>query len=108
MMRSMEPIAVRSLTHALPESALARLQASTPDMARQMEAAILAEVPRYAADPEVYRQAVLQRCRLATRLFLRILATGRPPAERDIRVVQSIARNIAILGEPLEPLLHAL
>jgi hypothetical protein len=77
-------------------------------MARQMETAILAEVPRYAADPDRYRQAVLQRCRLATRLFVRILQTGRPPAERDIRVVQSIARNIAVQGEPLEPLLHAL
>jgi hypothetical protein len=77
-------------------------------MAREMEEAILTEVPRYAGDPELYRQAVLQRCRLATRLFVRILETGRPPADRDVRVVQGIARNIAVVGEPLEPLLHAL
>lgn len=77
-------------------------------MARQMEAAILDEVPRYAANPELYRHAVLQRCRLATRLFVRILETGSPPADRDVRVVQGIARNVAVVGEPLEPLLHAL
>jgi hypothetical protein len=95
-------------TTTLPRAALERLRASTPEMARQMEEAILTEVPRYTANPDLYREAVLQRCRLATRLFVRILETGSPPADRDVRVVQGIARNIAVVGEPLEPLLHAL
>ena len=99
---------MRRPSETLPASALERLRASTPDMARQMETAILAEVPRYAAEPDQYRQAILQRCRLATRLFIRIVETGMPPGDRDIRVVQGIARNVAAAGEPLEPLLHAL
>jgi hypothetical protein len=73
-----------------------------------MEAAILSEVPRYAGDPDRYGQAVLQRCRLATRIFIRILTTGRPATPREITVVQNIARYVALEGEPLEPLLHAL
>ncbi len=77
-------------------------------ISQRMEAAILSEVPHYAGDPARYRQPVFQRCRLATRMFLRILTTGQPPGPREITVVQNIARNIAILGEPLEPLLHAL
>ena len=104
----MESLSLRPRPPVLPRESLERLRASTPEMAHQMEAAILSEVPRYAANPELYRQAVLQRCRLATRLFVRIIETGRPPADRDVRVVQGIARNIAVVGEPLEPLLHAL
>jgi hypothetical protein len=73
-----------------------------------MESAILSEVTRYAGDPGRYAQPVLQRCRLATHIFLRILTTGRPPAPREINVVQNIARNVALEGEPLEPFLHAL
>jgi hypothetical protein len=65
-------------------------------------------VPHYADDPARYAQPVLQRCRLTTRIFLRILTTGRPPAPREITVVQNIARNVALQGEPLEPFLHAL
>ena len=104
----MESLSLQPRALALPRTSLDRLRASTPNMARQMEGAILAEVPRYASNPDRYRQAVLQRCRLATRLFVRILATGGPPADRDVRVVQGMARNIAVVGEPLEPLLHAL
>jgi hypothetical protein len=51
---------------------------------------------------------VLQRCRLATRIFLHVLTTGRPPAPRKITVVQNITPNVALQGEPLEPFLHAL
>src|SRR2546428_4533844 len=87
--RSVQLGAVRPSPQPLPEASLDRLRASMPEMARQMEAAILQEVPRYAANPDLYGAAVLQRCRLATRLFLRILATGSPPKERDIRVVQA-------------------
>ena len=79
-----------------------------PQISHRMEGAILAEVPRYASDPDRYRQAVLQRCRLATRIFLRILTTGEPPGRREIAVVQGISRSMAQEGEPLEPLLHAL
>ncbi len=79
-----------------------------PQISQRMEAAILSEVARYAGDPNRYGQPVLQRCRLATRIFLRILTTGRPPAPREITVVQNIARNVALEGEPLEPFLHAL
>ncbi len=70
--------------------------------------AILREVPRYAASPLRYGTAVLQRCRLAVRLFFRIVETGEPPGSRDIRVVSRLGRSVAISGEPLEPLLHAL
>src|SRR3979409_2466500 len=79
-----------------------------PPTSRRMESAILQEVPRYTAEPARYRQAVFQRCRLATRMFLRILTTGEPPGHREITVVQGIARAMAEEGEPLEPLLHAL
>jgi hypothetical protein len=79
-----------------------------PQIAQRMEVVILSEVSRYAGEPGRYREPVLQRCRLATRMFLRILTTGQPPGPREIRVVQNIARNIALVGEPLEPLLHAL
>jgi hypothetical protein len=85
-----------------------RLRSQMPQISQRMEAAILEEVSRYAADPGRYRQPVLQRCRLATRMFVRILATGRPPGRREIGVVQAIARSLAREGEPLEPLLHAL
>src|SRR5258708_30669210 len=85
-----------------------RLRTQVRQISQRMEAAILSEVPHYAGDPGRYGQPVLQRCRLATRMFLRILTTGQPPGPREITVVQNIARNIAILGEPLEPLLHAL
>ena len=108
-MSAMEPGAINaSSTPGFPQPALRRLQAQMPRMSQQMMDAILAEVPRYSAAPAAYRTAVLQRCRLATRLFLRILASGRPPGPRDIRVVQAIARDVALVGEPLEPLLHAL
>jgi hypothetical protein len=85
-----------------------RLRSQAPQILARMEAAILEEVPRYSADPARYRQAVFQRCRLATRMFLRILTTGEPPGQREISVVQAIARSMAREGEPLEPLLHAL
>jgi hypothetical protein len=85
-----------------------RLRSQMPQISQRMEAAILQEVSRYAADPGRYRQPVLQRCRLATRMFVRILTTGRPPGRREIGVVQAIARSLARDGEPLEPLLHAL
>ena len=85
-----------------------RLRSQMPQISQRMEAAILEEVSRYGADPGRYRQPVLQRCRLATRMFVRILTTGRPPGRREIGVVQVIARSLARDGEPLEPLLHAL
>src|SRR3982074_3190246 len=85
-----------------------RLRSQVPQISRRMELAILQEVPRYGAEPGLYGQAVFQRCRLATRMFLRILTTGQPPGQREIGVVQSIARSMASDGEPLEPLLHAL
>src|SRR5258708_24092242 len=85
-----------------------RLRTQMAQISQRMEAAILSEVPHYAGDPARYRQPVFQRCRLATRMFLRILTTGQPPGPREITVVQNIARNIAIIGEPLEPMLHAL
>lgn len=78
-----------------------------PEMTALMVDAILDEVPRYSADPERFRQPVLQLCRLATRLFLRIVETGGPPRSREVAVVRGIARNVALQGEPLEPLLHA-
>jgi hypothetical protein len=85
-----------------------RLRTQVTQISQRMEVAILSEVPHYAGDPARYGQPVLQRCRLATRMFLRILTTGQPPGPREIMVVQNIARNTALLGEPLEPLLHAL
>src|SRR3982074_859466 len=85
-----------------------RLRSQVPQISRRMELAILQEVPRYGAKPGLYGQAVFQRCRLATRMFLRILTTGQPPGQREIGVVQGIARSMASDGEPLEPLLHAL
>src|SRR3979411_1226474 len=85
-----------------------RLRSQAPQILARMEAAILEEVPRYSADPARYRQAVFQRCRLATRMFLRILTTGEPPGQREISGAQAIARSMAREGEPLEPLLHAL
>ena len=53
-----------------------RLRSQVPQISRRMESAILQEVPRYGAEPGRYGQAVFQRCRLATRMFLRILTTG--------------------------------
>lgn len=85
-----------------------RLVPQTARISGLMVDAILLEVPRYAASPELYGNAVLQRCRLAVRLFFRILETGEPPGPRDIRVVRRLGRTVAISGEPLEPLLHAL
>src|SRR4030088_3302518 len=85
-----------------------RLRRQARQILARMEAAILEEVPRYTAEPARYRQAVFQRCRLATRMFLRILTTGEPPGHREITVVQGIARAMAEEGEPLEPFLHAL
>ena len=79
-----------------------RLRSQVPQISRRMESAILQEVPRYTAEPARYRQAVFQRCRLATRMFLRILTTGEPPGHREITVVQGIARAMAEEGEPLE------
>jgi hypothetical protein len=79
-----------------------------PQISQRMEAAILSEVPRYAGDPDRYGKPVLQRCRLATHIFLRILTTGRSAAPREVAVVQDIARHVALEGEPLEPFLHAL
>jgi hypothetical protein len=85
-----------------------RLFPQTSRISGLMVDAILQEVPRYAASPELYGNAVLQRCRLAVRLFFRIVETGEPPGPRDIRVVRRLGRTVAISGEPLEPLLHAL
>ncbi|MGI8608597.1 MAG: PucR family transcriptional regulator [Candidatus Dormibacteria bacterium] len=85
-----------------------RLAPKTPEISRLMVSAMLREVPRYAASPELYGKAVLQRCRLAVRIFVRIVESGAPPAARDINVVRRIGRTVAIAGEPLEPLLHAL
>src|SRR5258708_7362397 len=105
-----------SMAQAVPSQAPAgfsadlggRLRTQVSQISQRMEAAILSEVPHYAGDPARYRQPVLQRCRRATRMFLRILTTAQPPGRREIMVVKNIARNIALLGEPLEPLLHAL
>jgi hypothetical protein len=85
-----------------------QLAPQTARISALMVDAILREVPRYAAAPEQYTNAVLQRCRLAVRLFFRIVETGDPPGPRDIRVVSRLGRTVAISGEPLEPLLHAL
>ncbi|HEV1998531.1 MAG TPA: helix-turn-helix domain-containing protein [Candidatus Dormibacteraeota bacterium] len=85
-----------------------RLAPKTSQISELMVTAMLREVPRYAAAPSLYGQAVLQRCRLAVRIFVRIVESGEPPAVRDINVVRRIGRTVAIAGEPLEPLLHAL
>lgn len=90
-------------------SALARrLGPKTPEISKLMVSAMLREVPRYAAAPDLYGNAVLQRCRLAVRIFVRIVESGAPPAARDINIVRRIGRTVAVAGEPLEPLLHAL
>jgi len=84
------------------------LRRQVPEMTSLMERAILHEVPRYRGDPERYGKVILQLCRLATRLFLRILRTGQPPGRREVAVVQRVGANVANAEEPLEPLLHAL
>jgi hypothetical protein len=91
-----------------PAAVTSRLQAEVPRMARLMEDTILEEVPHYAADPERYRETVLQLCKLAVRIFLRILVTGRPPSPREVDVVQRVGDAVAGNGEPLEAMLHAL
>ena len=85
-----------------------RLSPKTPGISGLMVDAILREVPRYAASPGLYGEAVLQSCRLAVRIFVRIVETGEPPGPRDINVVRRVGRTVATAGEPLEPLLHAL
>jgi len=85
-----------------------RLSPKTADVSSLMVAAILREVPHYASSPARYGDAVLQRCRLAVRIFVRIVDTGAPPGPRDINVVRRVGRTVAAAGEPLEPLLHAL
>lgn len=92
----------------LASSLARRLAPKTGEISELMVSAMLREVPRYAASPERYGNAVLQRCRLAVRIFVRIVESGAPPAGRDINVVRRIGRTVAIAGEPLEPLLHAL
>src|SRR5207249_606379 len=62
----------------------------------------------YHADPDRYGRNILELCRLAVRIFLRILETGRPSGRREVAVVQRVALGVARAGEPLEPLLHAL
>lgn len=96
------------LPKRVPAPVIARLRQGMPQMTALMESAILAEVPRYREDPERYRGDVLELCRLATRIFLRILETGRPPGSREVAVVQLVGRTVAAGNEPLEPLLHAL
>ncbi|GAC1328445.1 MAG: helix-turn-helix domain-containing protein [Candidatus Dormibacteria bacterium] len=85
-----------------------RLSPKTPQISSLMVDAILREVPHYASSPGRYGDAVLQRCRLAVRIFVRIVDTGVPPGPRDINVVRRVGRTVAAAGEPLEPLLHAL
>ena len=85
-----------------------RLAPKTTEISELMVTAMLREVPRYASAPDLYGNAVLQRCRLAVRIFVRIVESGEPPATRDINVVRRIGRTVATAGEPLEPLLHAL
>ena len=85
-----------------------RLGPKTSEISELMVTAMLREVPRYAAAPDLYGEAVLQRCRLAVRIFVRIVESGAPPTARDINVVRRIGRTVAMSGEPLEPLLHAL
>ena len=85
-----------------------RLSPKTPEISRLMVNEILREVPHYASSPGRYGDAVLQRCRLAVRIFVRIVDTGAPPGPRDINVVRRVGRTVAAAGEPLEPLLHAL
>ena len=95
-------------TPPVTSSLARRLAPKTSGISELMVSAMLREVPRYAASPEQYGNAVLQRCRLAVRIFVRIVESGEPPAGRDINVVRRIGRTVAIAGEPLEPLLHAL
>ncbi|MHB8509784.1 MAG: PucR family transcriptional regulator [Candidatus Dormibacteria bacterium] len=91
-----------------PTSITSALRAAVPQMAKLMEEAILAEVPRYHAQPDRYRQSVLQLSGYATSIFVRITANQREPAPRDLALVRRLGRNLARTGEPLEPLLHAL
>ena len=93
---------------AVPGGIARRLGPQTPRISGLMVDAILREVPRYAASPGLYGEAVLQSCRLAVRIFVRIVETGEPPGAHDIRVVRHVGRAVAMSGEPLEPLLHAL
>ncbi|MEA2684586.1 MAG: hypothetical protein QOK05_2914 [Chloroflexota bacterium] len=92
----------------MPVGIAQRLGPQTSRISGLMVDAILREVPRYAASPGLYGDAVLQSCRLAVRIFVRIVETGEPPGARDIRVVRRVGRAVAMSGEPLEPLLHAL
>jgi hypothetical protein len=92
----------------VPQGLSARLGPQTAEISALMVAAILREVPHYASSPARYGGAVLQRCRLAVRIFVRIVETGQPPGPRDINVVRRVGRTVAAAGEPLEPLLHAL
>lgn len=85
-----------------------RLAPKTPEISRLMVEAILREVPHYASSPDRYGEAVLQRCRVAVRIFVRIVETGAPPGPRYISVVRRVGRTVAAANEPLEPLLHAL
>ncbi|MFN2463490.1 MAG: PucR family transcriptional regulator [Candidatus Dormibacteria bacterium] len=85
-----------------------RLSPQTPEISRLMVEEILREVPHYGSAPARYGDAVLQRCRLAVRIFVRIVETGAPPGPRDINVVRRVGRTVGAAGEPLEPLLHAL
>jgi hypothetical protein len=84
------------------------MRAQVPQMTARMAGAILDEVPRYGGDRHRYRDPILQLCRLAVRIFIRILETGEPPGVREVAVLQRVGANVARAGEPLEPLLHAL
>ena len=100
-----------SLTRArvtIPAATAAQMRAQMPQMTERMVEAILDEVPRYRDYPDRYRQQVYQLCRLAIRLFIQIVETGNPPRNRDVDLVQRVGRNVAVQGEPLEPMLHAL
>src|SRR5438445_2342014 len=92
----------------LPRLVTERMRAQVPQMTSRMAGAILDEVPRYRGDPDRYHQAILQLCRLAVRIFIRILETGAAPGRREVAVVQRVGADTARAGEPLEPLLHAL
>jgi hypothetical protein len=92
----------------LPELVIGRLRSQVPQMTARMAGAILEEVPLYSADPDAYRAGIRQLCRLAVRIFIRIVETGQPPGAREVGVVQRVGANVAAAGQPLEPLLHAL
>jgi len=104
----MPPDTLASPPVPVPRAVTRAMRAQVRSMAGRMETAIMDEVPHYGADPDRYRDDILTLCRLAVLVFLRILETGRPSGRREVAMVEQIATGVARLGEPLEPLLHAL